>query len=395
MLSSQETARKAILLHKNLKGKILFNDKPHHLTLKEIQLIYTPGVAAVSEKIFTHPDQKYVLTSKKNNVAIVTDGTRILGLGNIGAYAALPVMEGKAVLYRHFGGITAFPLCLNTTEKDHIIKTIQAIEPAFGAINLEDIESPKVMEIAEELEKTISIPVFHDDRHGTSVVALAALLNSLKIVKKKISSIKIVIAGAGSAGYGIANLLRFAGCKNLIVVDSEGAIYKGRSKNMNKYKMVLANSTNFKREKGDLATVLKNVDVFIGVSGIKNLLTPKMIKTMKNDPIIFALTNPEPEINPSMAKKAGARIVATGSYRFHNRVNNALVFPYLMRAILDQRIQKISLEMLFVTAKAIANTISNRELHPNHIIPDVGDRRLQKNITRALRNFRHVKIRSS
>src|SRR5256886_8752421 len=240
-----ENAKKAVALHKRLKGKIIITGKISRLKLKEIQLIYTPGVAAVSEAIFHHPDQKYVLTSKRNNVAIVTDGTRILGLGNIGPYAALPVMEGKAVLYRQFGGVTAFPLCLNTTKKDEIIKTIQAIEPAFGAINLEDIESPKVMEIAEELERKISIPIFHDDRHGTSVVALAALLNSLKLVKKQISSIKIVIAGAGSAGYGITNLLRFAGSKNIIVVDSVGAIYKGRTKNMNKYKKVIANLTNF------------------------------------------------------------------------------------------------------------------------------------------------------
>ncbi|TLX69415.1 MAG: NADP-dependent malic enzyme, partial [Thaumarchaeota archaeon] len=343
--------------------------------------------AAVSEAIFHHPDQKYVLTSKRNNVAIVTDGTRILGLGNIGPYAALPVMEGKAVLYRQFGGVTAFPLCLNTTKKDEIIKTIQAIEPAFGAINLEDIESPKVMEISEELEKKISIPIFHDDRHGTSVVALAALLNSLKLVKKQISSIRIVIAGAGSAGYGITNLLRFAGCKNIIVVDSTGAIYQGRSKNMNKYKKNIASSTNFKKERGALLEIIKNADVFIGVSGIKGMLTSPMIKRMNRDPIIFALTNPEPEIDPLAAKKAGAKIIATGSYKFHNRVNNALVFPYLMRAILDQNIRKIHPSMLFVTARAIANTITNKELHYNHIIPEVGDKRLQKNITSALKKF--------
>jgi len=387
MLSSQATARKAIALHKKLKGRILFGNKTHRLKLKEIQLIYTPGVAAVSEAIFHHPDQKYVLTSKRNNVAIVTDGTRILGLGNIGPYAALPVMEGKAVLYRQFGGITAFPLCLNTTKKDEIIKTIQAIEPAFGAINLEDIESPKVMEISEDLEKRISIPIFHDDRHGTSVVALAALLNSLKLVKKQISLIKVVVAGAGSAGYGITNLLRFAGCKNIIVVDSTGAIYKGRTKNMNKYKKIIASSTNFKKEKGSLADIIRNSDVFIGVSGVKNMLTSNMIKTMNRDPVVFALTNPEPEIDPLSAKKAGAKIIATGSYKFHNRVNNALVFPYLMRAILDQNIRKIRPDMLFATAHAIANTITNKELHYNRIIPDVGDKRLQKNITLALKKF--------
>jgi len=387
MLSSKSTARKAIALHKKLKGRILFGHKTHQLKLKEIQLIYTPGVAAVSEAIFHHPDQKYILTSKRNNVAIVTDGTRILGLGNIGPYAALPVMEGKAVLYRQFGGITAFPLCLNTTKKDQIIKTIQAIEPAFGAINLEDIESPKVMEISEELERKISIPIFHDDRHGTSVVALAALFNSLKLVKKQISTIKIVIAGAGSAGFGISSLLKFAGCKNIIVVDSVGAIYKGRSKNMNKYKKIIADSTNFKKEKGSLADIIKKADVFIGVSGIKNILTPKMINTMNQDPIVFALTNPEPEIDPLIAKKAGVKIIATGSYRFHNRVNNALVFPYLMRAILDQKIQKISLGMLLATANAIASTVAKKELHYNRIIPDVGDKKLQKNITLALKKF--------
>jgi len=387
MLSSQDTGRKAIALHKKLKGRILFGNKTHRLKLKELQLIYTPGVAAVSEVIFHHPDQKYVLTSKRNNVAIVTDGTRILGLGNIGPYAALPVMEGKSVLYRQFGGITAFPLCLNTTDKDQIIKTIVSVEPAFGAINLEDIESPKVMEISEELEKKISIPIFHDDRHGTSVVALAALLNSLKLVKKQISSIKVVVAGAGSAGYGITNLLRFAGCKNITVVDSAGAIYNGRTKNMNKYKKIISSLTNFKKEKGPLLEIIKNADVFIGVSGVKNMLTSSMIKSMNKEPIIFALTNPEPEVDPLVAKKAGAKIIATGSYRFHNRVNNALVFPYLMRSILDQRIRKINLDMLLATACAIANTITKKELHYNHIIPDVGDKRLQKNITSALKKF--------
>ena len=387
MSSPQDTARKAIALHKKLKGKILFGNKTHRLKLNEIQLIYTPGVAAVSEAIFHHPDQKYILTSKRNNVAIVTDGTRILGLGNIGPYAALPVMEGKAVLYRQFGGITAFPLCLNTTDKDQIINTITAVEPAFGAINLEDIESPKVMEISEELEKKLDIPIFHDDRHGTAVVALAALLNSLKLVKKQISSIKVVVAGAGSAGYGISSLLSFAGCKKIIVVDSAGAIYKGRAKNMNKYKKIIAGYTNLKKEKGPLEDIIKNADVFIGVSGVKNMLKSSMIKTMKREPIVFALTNPDPEVDPLVAKKAGARVIATGSYRFHNRVNNALVFPYLMRSILDQRIRKISPEMLFATACAIANTITYQELHYNRIIPDVGDKRLQKNITSALRRF--------
>lgn len=385
----QDTSRKAISLHRRLKGKILFG-KAIHLKPKEIKLIYTPGVAAVSKFIFNHPSQKYDLTSKGNNVAIVTDGTRILGLGNIGPYAALPVMEGKAILYRQFGGITAFPICLNTIKKNEIIKTIQAIEPAFGAINLEDIESPKVMEISEELEKKISIPIFHDDRHGTSVVALAALINSLKLVKKQISSVRIVVAGAGSAGYGIVKLLRFSGCKNLIVVDSHGAIYRGR-RGMNKYKKDIANFTNVKKEKGTLEEILKNSDVFIGVSGIKNLLTAAMIKTMNKEPIIFALTNPMPEVNPLVAKKAGAKIIATGSYKYHNKVNNALVFPYLMRAILDQKVHKIELGMLFATAMAIAKTITNKDLHYDNIIPDVSDKNLQKNVTLALKSYQNKK----
>ncbi len=381
---TKDNSKKAILLHKKLRGKITIESKIKNLKPHDIQLIYTPGVAAVSETIFHHPDQKYSLTSKPNNVAIITDGTRILGLGNIGPYAALPVMEGKSVLYKEFGGIDAFPLCLNTTQKDQIVTIIQAIEPVFGAINLEDIESPKVMEISDELEKKISIPVFHDDRHGTSVVALAALLNSLRLIKKQLSSIKIVIAGAGSAGYGICKLLCFAGCRDIVVVDSGGAIYKGRSGDMNRYKKEIANSTNSKKEIGQIENILKNADAFIGVSGVKNLLKPKMIHSMNKDPIIFALTNPEPEINPKLAKKAGAKIIATGSYLYHNKVNNALVFPHLMRAILDKRIKKISLDLLLVTANAIAKTVSNRELDYEHILPEMTDKRLQKNISLAL-----------
>ena len=387
MVSSSEIAKKSILLHKKLKGTILLGKKSRNLSIKEIQLIYTPGVAAVSKEVFDHPEKKFALTSKRNNVAIVTDGTRILGLGNIGPYAAMPVMEGKAILYKQYAGITAFPICLGTTNKKEIIQTIAAIEPVFGAINLEDIESPKVLEISKELQEKISIPVFHDDRHGTSVVALAALVNSLSLVKKQLSTVKIIIAGAGSAGVGITELLRFAGCKNIIVVDSTGAIYKGRRKNMNQYKNEIASHTNPKREKGTLEDVMKNADVFIGVSGISNLVTENMIKTMKKDPIVFALTNPEPEIYPPMAKKAGARIVATGSYQFNNKVNNALVFPYLMRAILDHGIRKIDTKILYAAAIAVANTIPRKQLHYDNIIPNVGNKKLQQNISRALKRF--------
>ncbi len=381
------TAKKAISLHRKLKGKITIEGKIRNLKQGDIKLIYTPGVAFVCEAIYKKPSERYNLTSKGNNVAIVTDGTRILGLGNIGPYAALPVMEGKAVLYKKFGNVNAFPICLNTTDKDQITSTIKAIEPAFGAINLEDIESPKVLEISAELEKALSIPVFHDDRHGTAVVALAALFNSLKLVKKPLSS-KIVLAGAGSAGYGICKLLRFAGCRNLIVVDSDGAIYKGRMRNMNKYKNEIAKITNPKRQKGTLENVIKNADVFIGVSGIRGLLLPKMIHSMNKDPIIFALTNPDPEIDPETAKKSGARIIATGSYMYENKINNALVFPYLMRVILDKRIRKISLGLLHAAAKAVADTVPSAQLAYNHIMPEIGNRQIQNNISRALKKFK-------
>lgn len=381
------TAKKAISLHRRLKGKITIESKIRNLRQDDIKLIYTPGVAFVCKAIYKKPSEKYNLTSKGDNVAIVTDGTRILGLGNIGPYAALPVMEGKAVLYKKFGNVNAFPICLNTTDKDQITSTIKAIEPAFGAVNLEDIESPKVLEISAELEKTLSIPVFHDDRHGTAVVALAALLNSLKLVKKPLSS-KIILAGAGSAGYGICKLLKFAGCHNLIVVDSEGAIYKGRTRNMNKYKKEIAEITNSKRQKGMLDDIIKNADVFIGVSGIKGLLLPKMIQSMNKDPIVFALTNPDPEIDPKTAKKSGARIIATGSYMYENKINNALVFPYLMRVILDRKIRKITLDLLYVTAKAIADTVPSTQLAHNYIMPEIGNKQIQNNISRALKKFK-------
>jgi malate dehydrogenase (oxaloacetate-decarboxylating) len=387
MTSSQEIAKRSIELHKKLRGTILLGKKMRRLSIKEIQLIYTPGVAAVSKEIFDHPEKKFILTSKKNNVAIVTDGTRILGLGNIGPYAAMPVMEGKAILYKQYAGITAFPVCLGTTDKKKIIDAVTAMEPSFGAINLEDIESPKVLDISKELQKKLPIPVFHDDRHGTSVVALAALLNALKLVKKQLQSAKIIVAGAGSAGIGITELLRFAGCKNIIVTDSSGAIYSGRRKNMNKYKKEIAQHTNPKKTTGSLEDVIKDADVFIGVSGISSLVTEEMVKKMQSDSVVFALTNPEPEIDPMIAKKAGARIVATGSYQFHNRVNNALVFPYLMRAILDHGISRIDTKILYAAAVAVANTTPRNQLHYDNIISNVGDNKLQNNITRALRKF--------
>lgn len=382
-LSKLNMGNKALSLHKKLRGKIYLESKISKITEKNIQLIYTPGVAKVCKEIFQNPASKYDLTSKGNNVAIVTDGTRILGLGNIGPDAALPVMEGKAVLYRKFGKINAYPICLNTTDKQKIIQTIKAIEPVFGAINLEDIESPKVLDISYQLLKELTIPVFHDDRHGTAVVVLAALLNSLKLVEKKISEIKIVITGAGSAGYCIAKLLHYSGCKNIIVLDSKGTLNKKRKDRIDKYKRQLVKFTNPK-ETGTLPNVINDADVFIGVSGIKNLLKPDWIKKMNKNPIVFALTNPYPEIDPIIAKKFGAKIIATGSFKYENKVNNALVFPYLMRAILDLKIKKITLEILYETAVAIAGAISKKELSEKNIIPSINNKKLQQRITKSL-----------
>lgn len=374
---------KSVIFHKKLGGKIYIESKIPKITNQNIQLIYTPGVAKVCEEIVRHPNLKYDLTTKGSNVAIVTDGTRILGLGNIGPEAALPVMEGKAVLYRKFGKLNAFPICLATTDKKKIIETIKAIEPVFGAINLEDIESPKVLDISYQLVKDLSIPIFHDDRHGTAVVVLAGLINSLKIVNKKISEIKIVVVGAGSAGYCITKLLNFSGCKNIIILDSKGAITKKRKSHMDKYKRQLAKITNPK-ETGTLSEVIKNSDVFIGVSGIKNLLKPELIKKMNKDPIIFALTNPDPEIMPDIAKKFGAKIVATGSFKYENKINNAVVFPYLMRSILDLKIKKITLEILFETAVAIASSVPKTKLSERNIVPAIDNRYLQTKISTSL-----------
>lgn len=375
--------------HKKLGGKIFVQSKLDKITPKDIKLIYTPGVAKVCKEISKDPNQKYSLTSKANNVAIVTDGTRVLGLGNIGPDAALPVMEGKAMLYRKYGNVSAYPICLATTNKKEIIDTVIAIEPVFGAINIEDIESPKVLEIAQELDSRLKIPVFHDDGQGTAMVALAAVINSLKLVNKKISEIKTVIVGSGSAGYWIAKLFSHAGCKNLVVVDSQGAIYQGR-KNTNKFKKEIANITKPK-VRGSLDECLIDADVFVGVSGIKNLLKKEMIQKMNKNPIILALTNPDPEITPKLAKQGGAKIVATGSYNYNNQVNNALVFPYFMRAILDLRIRNITLDVLYNASLAIAETLSQKELSPEKIIPDISDKRIQSRVTKSLKNLKSAK----
>jgi malate dehydrogenase (oxaloacetate-decarboxylating) len=384
-----------------LKGKIeIHNRVSIDSSSKEgkndtLDLIYTPGVAFVAKKISTDKELAYDYTSKWNNVAIVCDGTRVLGLGDIGPEGAIPVMEGKSVLFKVLGSINAFPLCIDTKDKEEIIRFVKAIQPVFGAINIEDIESPKVLEIMERLRKDLQIPVFHDDQHGTAVITLAALINALRLLHKEMNTIKVVIAGAGSAGYGIFRILQETGCKNVVVTDSRGAIYENRVEGPgldNPYKKEIAIRSNPEKLSGGLNDVLKGADVFIGVSGKSNILTKEMIQSMEHDPIIFALSNPDPEILPSDALEAGARIVATGRSDFANQINNALVFPSVLRALLDLRIRTLSEDMLVAVATAIAGIVDTTHLKNDYIIPKIDDPRIIHIVARTLRDAiqRHI-----
>jgi malate dehydrogenase (oxaloacetate-decarboxylating) len=381
-----------------LKGKIEIHnrisvDSTSKGKNNTLDLIYTPGVAFVAKEISTDKELAYDYTSKWNNVAIVCDGTRVLGLGEIGPEGAIPVMEGKSVLFKALGGINAFPLCIDTKDKEEIIRIVKAIQPVFGAVNIEDIESPKVLEIVERLQKDLSIPVFHDDQHGTAIIALAGLLNALKLLQKKIESIQVVIAGAGSAGYGIFRILQAAGCKNIVVTDSVGAIYENRIKGIdNPYKKEIADKTNPMKVSGSLTDVLKGTDAFIGVSGKGHLISKDMVQSMNHDPIVFALSNPDPEILPIDASEGGARIVATGRSDFANQVNNAVVFPSILRALLDLRVNTLSEDMLVSVANAIADIIDSKHLKYDYIIPKVDDPRIIHIVTDTLRNAiqRHI-----
>jgi malate dehydrogenase (oxaloacetate-decarboxylating) len=359
-----------------------------------LDLIYTPGVAHIAKEISKNDELAYKYTSKWNNVAIICDGSRILGLGNIGPKAAIPVMEGKAVLFKALSGINAFPLCLATQEKEEIINFVKAVEPVFGAINIEDIASPKVLEIVERLQHELPIPVFHDDQHGTAVITLAALLNATKLIgQKRLDDVKIVIAGAGSSGYGIFKILHKAGCKNIIVLDSRGALYKGRNDGIdNPFKKEIADKTNVdKKLTGNLEAIIKDADVFIGVSSKEGLLTPDMVRSMSNEPIVFALSNPKPEILPNEALEAGARIVSTGRSDYANQVNNALVFPYMIRGLLDNRIRNITEDTLIAVSYAIAEIIKEDSLKEDNIIPKLNDPRLYFAITQVIKKIQSSK----
>jgi malate dehydrogenase (oxaloacetate-decarboxylating) len=388
----------AVNLHRMLKGKIEIHnrvsiDSSYKGRNDILDLIYTPGVAYVAKKIYSDKKLAYDYTSKWNNVAIVCDGTRVLGLGDIGPEGALPVMEGKSVLFKVLGGINAFPLCIDSKDKEEIIRFVKAIQPVFGAVNIEDIESPKVLEIVERLQKDLAIPVFHDDQHGTALIALAGLLNALKLLQKSINSIRVVIAGAGSAGYGIFRILKEAGCRSIVVTDSQGAIYQNRPKGIdNPYKKEIADETNPMKLSGSLADVLKGADVFIGVSGKDRLIDKEMVQSMNSNPIVFALSNPDPEILPSDALEAGASIVATGRSDFANQVNNAVVFPAILRSLLDLRVKTLSEEMLVSVASAIAGMLDTNHLKYDYIIPKVDDPRIIHIVTDTLKNViqRHL-----
>jgi malate dehydrogenase (oxaloacetate-decarboxylating) len=359
-------------------------------------LIYTPGVAYVAIEIGNDKKLVYDYTSKWNNVAIVCDGTRVLGLGNIGPEGALPVMEGKSVLFKALGDINAIPLCINTQDKEEIIKFVKIIQPNFGAINIEDIESPKVLEIVERLSKEVSIPIFHDDQHGTAIIALAALLNALKLVKKQLQEVRVVISGSGSAGYGIFKILQTAGCKDIIVVDTKGAIYEGRVDidGENPYKKEIAVNTNIRKSNGGLQDVISKSDIFIGVSGKTGILNKRMIESMNQDPIVFALSNPDPEILPKYALEYGARIVATGRSDFPNQINNAVVFPSILRALLDLRANNLSEFMLVSVAYAIAGIVEEVHLRDDYIIPKVDDPRILPIVTETIKKVLDKHIRN-
>lgn len=372
----------SLKLHEKYKGKIEVVSKIKVETREDLSLAYTPGVAEPCMKIHEDEENVYKYTSKGNIVAVVTDGTAVLGLGDIGPKAALPVMEGKSILFKEFANVDAFPICLDTKDVDEIVNAVKLIAPGIGGINLEDIGAPRCFEIEEKLKKILDIPVFHDDQHGTAIVVLAGLINALKIVNKKIEDLKIIINGAGAAGTAIANLLMAAGAKNIIVCDRTGAIYKDREK-MNEAKLLLAQTTNLENIKGNLADVLVGADVFIGVSSA-DAVKPEMVRSMNKDSIILAMANPTPEIMPDLAKQAGARVIGTGRSDFPNQINNVLVFPGVFRGAMDVRASEINLEMKLAAAYAIADYIEEKDLNEDNIIPSALDKGVAKVVAKAI-----------
>ncbi len=373
--------KESLKMHYKLKGKIEMISRAPVDSEEALSLAYTPGVAEPCLEIQEDVSKSYELTRRWNTVAVVTDGTAVLGLGDIGPEAGMPVMEGKCVLFKEFGGVDAIPLCVRTHDVDEIVRTVELLAGSFGGINLEDIAAPRCFEIEKRLKEVCDIPIFHDDQHGTAVITLAGVINALKVVGKNLEDVKIVTSGAGAAGIAIIRLLISMGLKNVVMTDRRGAIYKGRE-GLNPIKEEMAEITNLAMEKGSLADVIKGADIFIGVSA-PGTLTPDMVKSMAKDPIVFACANPTPEIYPDEAKAAGAAVVSTGRSDFPNQVNNVLCFPGIFRGALDVRASDINDEMKIAAAYALAGLVSEEELCADYILPKAFDPRVKDAVAAA------------
>ena len=380
-------SEKALQLHEQWNGKINTTSKCHITSREELAMAYTPGVAEPCKVIAENKDEAYRYTIKSNTVAIVSDGSAVLGLGNIGAEAALPVMEGKAVLFKEFGGVNAFPICLDTQDTEEIIRTVTHIAPAFGGINLEDISAPRCFEIETRLKEILDIPVFHDDQHGTAIVVLSGIINALKVVGKTKEQCRVVINGAGSAGIAISKLLLNYGFKHLILCDKSGILNK-QSENLNWMQKEMMNITNLEGREGTLADAFVGADIFVGVSA-PEIVSEEMVASMNPDGILFAMANPVPEIMPDLAKKAGARVVGTGRSDFPNQVNNVIAFPGIFKGALEGRASQITEEMKLAAALAIASLVPESELNENNIMPEAFDSRVADAVSAAVKAHIH------
>jgi malate dehydrogenase (oxaloacetate-decarboxylating) len=382
-MRSEEVYAKSLELHRAKKGKVAIESKMPVNSMADLALAYTPGVAEPCREIGRNKDAIYDVTAKGNMVAVITDGTAVLGLGDIGPDAALPVMEGKSILFKRFADIDAFPICINSKDTDEIVRTSALIASSFGGVNLEDIAAPRCFEIEKKLQEVCDIPIFHDDQHGTAVIVLSGVLNALKVVGKKLEDVKIVMTGAGAAGTAICKFLMSAGARNVILCDRGGALYEGRTDHMNWAKEEVAKESNPNKEKGSVADVIKNADIFLGLSG-PGIIDGDMVKTMAPKAIVFAMANPTPEIYPDEAIAAGAAVVATGRSDFPNQLNNCLGFPGIFRGALDVRASVINEEMKLAAAHALASLIPDEELRPDRIITEVMDDRVVPAIAKAV-----------
>ena len=378
-------SEKALKMHEEWHGKIETCAKSHVNSREDLAIAYTPGVAEPCKVIAKDPEAAYTYTMKSNTVAVVSDGSAVLGLGNIGALAAMPVMEGKAVLFKEFGGVNAVPICLDTQDTEEIIKTVVNIAPAFGGINLEDISAPRCFEIEERLKELLDIPVFHDDQHGTAIVVLAGIINAMKVTGKDKESSKVVVNGAGSAGVAITKLLLTYGFKHVTMCDINGILGKD-SKDLNWMQEKMVEVTNLEQKTGKLADALKGADIFVGVSA-PNIVTPEMVASMNKDAILFAMANPVPEIMPDLAKAAGAKVVGTGRSDFPNQVNNVVAFPGIFKGALEGRATQITEEMKLAAANAIAGLDPEEELNENNILPEAFDPRVAETVSKAIKDL--------